>query len=469
MMQFLYLSGFAQVVFAVFLLATLILQTLVISQDIYLHNYHPAFLPRLLLDISFLVLLCGPVLSLYAAVQQFVPGQGVWLDEFFWRSVFCLLHAGVSLAYLFRQKEAAVLIHPLLALLASPLTDRLPDGISFPAYICLYGLSMFCSLRQIMYSRRLRHSTITGFSVYEAVSAMHEGVCFCDESGNILLVNTEMYRLMRRLLRQIYTDGRQFYHDLQQQYFPSGDPLVTLADGTTWMFSRTPVSDGRNVYTQITAADVTRQMEAAFSLSRTRRQLEATSAELKKHLETLMEDSHEEVLHETRMRTHDLLGSRLSLLLQSLRYESASLDLHVLETACDDLMEEIAGSGTNISAAQEMDRLEAVFEQLGIEIERTGPLPEGKTGRVLVDIFREAVTNAVRHGSATRITAVTEEDEDTLIFTIRDNGTGAAVYHEGSGIRGMRRKAAEAGGALEITTQPGFVITIRLPRERSTL
>ena len=75
----------------------------------------------------------------------------------------------------------------------------------------------------------------------------------------------------------------------------------------------------------------------------------------------------------------------------------------------------------------------------------------------------------MRHGSATRITAVTEEAEDALVFTIRDNGTGAAVYHEGSGIRGMRRKAAEAGGTLEITTQPGFVITIRLPRERSTL
>lgn len=469
MIRFLYLSSPVQVLCAVFLLGSLILQTLVLSQDIYLHNYHPSFRPRLLLDLSFLALLCMPVLGLYAAVQQFIPGPGVWLNEAFWRGLVCLVHGCTALVYLYRQKDYSALVHPLLALLASPLCDLLPESGSFAAFICLYVIGILVSLRQLLHSRRLRQSTITGFSVYEAVSAMHEGVCFCDEGGYVLLVNSEMYRLMRRLLREIYTDGNQFWQDLQQQYFPSGDPLITLADGTTWMFSRTSMTDGKNGYIQITAADVTRQMEAAFSLRRTRTQLEKTSAELKQHLETLMEDSHEEVLHETRMRTHDLLGSRLSLLLQSLRYESASLDLQVLETACDDLMEEIAGSGSNITAAQEMDRLETVFEQLGIEIERSGPLPEGKTGRVLVDIFREAITNAVRHGAASRITAVSEETDDALIFTIKDNGTGTAAYHEGSGIRGMRRKVAEAGGTLEITSQPGFVIQIRLPRERSTL
>jgi signal transduction histidine kinase len=51
-----------------------------------------------------------------------------------------------------------------------------------------------------------------------------------------------------------------------------------------------------------------------------------------------------------------------------------------------------------------------------------------------------------------------------LELCVRDNGRGFADRGNslGNGLKNMRRRAAEMGGSLEVTSQPGQGCTIRL-------
>ena len=70
-------------------------------------------------------------------------------------------------------------------------------------------------------------------------------------------------------------------------------------------------------------------------------------------------------------------------------------------------------------------------------------------------IFQEALTNAVRHAEATRITARIATRASRLELYVRDNGRGMNRSDASFGILGMRERARHAGGRLVIRGRPG--------------
>lgn len=85
-------------------------------------------------------------------------------------------------------------------------------------------------------------------------------------------------------------------------------------------------------------------------------------------------------------------------------------------------------------------------------------------------IAQEALTNVVRHAGATEAVVTVERSGDEFVLTVDDDGVGpagadAADRGEGSGILGMRERAALLGGSVELGASPlgGTRITARLP------
>jgi signal transduction histidine kinase len=87
---------------------------------------------------------------------------------------------------------------------------------------------------------------------------------------------------------------------------------------------------------------------------------------------------------------------------------------------------------------------------------------------VAINIYRivqEAVTNAIKHGEANRISISLKPSNNKITFTIRDNGTGlAADYDEdkGMGLRIMKYRASMIGASLNIKSgadSPGTLVT----------
>ena len=78
-------------------------------------------------------------------------------------------------------------------------------------------------------------------------------------------------------------------------------------------------------------------------------------------------------------------------------------------------------------------------------------------------LFKEAITNVVKHSNATHVTIEIVKFDDTLKLTIKDNGTFTSKTSNrlnGNGIKNMRLRAEKINGNLQITALNGFCIEL---------
>lgn len=94
-------------------------------------------------------------------------------------------------------------------------------------------------------------------------------------------------------------------------------------------------------------------------------------------------------------------------------------------------------------------------------------LPSG-TKHHLLRIGQEAITNAVRHAAATRISIRLDYQADMVRLTVADDGVGfqpddvlvKSIGH--FGLRGLRSRATKIGGTLRIDSSPGNGTSIEI-------
>jgi len=142
--------------------------------------------------------------------------------------------------------------------------------------------------------------------------------------------------------------------------------------------------------------------------------------------------------------------------LQSLITElrPAALDEIGLATALEALFARIrATSGLEIDA-----RLALAFEEgraptrLETEIEST-----------VYRLVQEALSNAIKHASAERISVEVTETEELATVVVRDDGSGfdPVQRSEGFGLLGMQERTDLVGGTIAIDSSPGHGTTVR--------
>jgi signal transduction histidine kinase len=120
-----------------------------------------------------------------------------------------------------------------------------------------------------------------------------------------------------------------------------------------------------------------------------------------------------------------------------------------------------------------IDELPALAEQargngLDVRLVEVGDQREvpDALGRAAYRIVQEALTNVIRHANAAKVTVTLDRGPDALTMTVRDDGQGAAEVVEGNGVRGMRERATELGGQLQVTSPgrgAGTVVIAVLP------
>jgi signal transduction histidine kinase len=72
-------------------------------------------------------------------------------------------------------------------------------------------------------------------------------------------------------------------------------------------------------------------------------------------------------------------------------------------------------------------------------------------------IFKEALHNVLRHGSARSVGVEVEVSPRELRLVVQDDGRGfdTQAASDGHGLRSMRRRAGSMDGSLELTSAPG--------------
>lgn len=95
------------------------------------------------------------------------------------------------------------------------------------------------------------------------------------------------------------------------------------------------------------------------------------------------------------------------------------------------------------------------------------------TAHTVLRIIRELIVNALRHGKADKIKVAGSIENNTLMFSVQDNGSGftpdtAPGITEGHfGLQGIRERIDELGGTFMVSSTPGkgTKATITLPTE----
>ena len=70
-------------------------------------------------------------------------------------------------------------------------------------------------------------------------------------------------------------------------------------------------------------------------------------------------------------------------------------------------------------------------------------------------LVAEALTNVVKHASATSVTVEIARTDGHARVEVRDDGTGGAAVGEGSGLRGLADRVEALGGSLEVDSRDG--------------
>jgi signal transduction histidine kinase len=80
-------------------------------------------------------------------------------------------------------------------------------------------------------------------------------------------------------------------------------------------------------------------------------------------------------------------------------------------------------------------------------------------------VASEALANAAKHSSASRISVSLGQRDGGLVLSVSDDGVGGADAARGSGIVGLNDRVETLGGSLGVDSPPGkgTQIVARLP------
>jgi two-component system sensor histidine kinase DesK len=205
--------------------------------------------------------------------------------------------------------------------------------------------------------------------------------------------------------------------------------------------------------------------------------------ELVRELEAARAQVAELAAREERLRLsrdmHDLLGHHLSLIalksqlarkLMGRDAGAAEREVRDIESVARSSLDEARAAVRGLrraSLAAELDAAREVLEAAGLEarIHSTEPLPAGVEA-LLGFTAREGATNVIRHSDARRCEILARRVGDVAELEVRDDGAGGTTAAaEGSGLRGLAERMAEAGGTLETgpTDEGGFRLIARVP------
>jgi signal transduction histidine kinase len=140
----------------------------------------------------------------------------------------------------------------------------------------------------------------------------------------------------------------------------------------------------------------------------------------------------------------------------------------VLSPAIDQAVEEVGATIADlrqIAAGVRPARLDDGLAAALRDLARTSPVPvdvDASRERVAASVEAaayfvacEALTNAVKHGSPSKVAVRAFRENGTLHVSVADDGVGGAVVRRGSGLAGLRDRVAAHGGTFEVVSPQG--------------
>jgi two-component system, NarL family, sensor histidine kinase DevS len=117
-------------------------------------------------------------------------------------------------------------------------------------------------------------------------------------------------------------------------------------------------------------------------------------------------------------------------------------------------LERLGLAGALQALAEESSARSGIAVATTIEI---GEEPSGDEERLVYRLVQEALTNVIKHASASRIEVSAREAGGRIEIAVRDDGAGfdPAALTGGRGLTGMRERIELLGGQIDVSSEPG--------------
>ena len=83
-----------------------------------------------------------------------------------------------------------------------------------------------------------------------------------------------------------------------------------------------------------------------------------------------------------------------------------------------------------------------------------------------ISIVKEALSNIMRHSSATKVSLTIREHPALYQLCVEDNGTQIRESKGGMGLSNMRDRVEKLNGNIHFFTENGFKILVTIPKRR---
>lgn len=78
-------------------------------------------------------------------------------------------------------------------------------------------------------------------------------------------------------------------------------------------------------------------------------------------------------------------------------------------------------------------------------------------------IVQESITNAIRHGKASKIWINIKKSDSDMVVTVQDDGVGSATINKGFGLTHITERVELLNGTVAFDGSRGFAVTARIP------
>lgn len=315
---------------------------------------------------------------------------------------------------------------------------------------------------------RIKKKHALRWAVKEALDTLPSAVCYFTAVGNVKLCNTAMYDLIRKITQNDLQTLDELNEALDSCNQNTGvireGNLFLFPDGHAWQYSvdKVTAADGR-IYTEAVLSDVTELYEKRQKLQRQSRELKKMYRELKILSANVLEMTREEEILNLKSRLHDQMNMGVAAIRQILRQNTTSEEnaaaIAQFRRAIQVLQEE------NAYPQDDIAEFIRDAEVSGIRVEITGDFPEEKEVlHLLLPVLREACVNAARHADASVLYITAERKSNAMRLLLTNDGRQPQqeIVPRG-GLVDLGRMLAEAGGKIEIQSQPQFLLTVTLP------
>ena len=305
---------------------------------------------------------------------------------------------------------------------------------------------------------------LTPVSIKESCDHLPCALCFAWENGQPCLKNLKMDELSHRIAGEALMNANEFWGAVAHE------PIVTLPDGQTWSFERTPLYlSGQTVY-QIIGTNITEEARLQRELEEENLRLKGMNRRLRQYGQDVQAATREKEILLAKTRIHDQIGHAL---LQTRQFLSgAQGDAESVCAAWRQNVRLLLGKYADEQHVDTFDQLARAACAIGVTIERRGILPaEGtESAQLLEAAAHECLTNLVRHAGGTRLEITGEKTESGWrIRYLNDGDVPSGPIVEGSGLTALRARTEAAGGKMDIAYTPRFELTLTLPEERQEI